>query len=63
MFGELQDARVQEAAYAQQLAALQETNRQLHYYLLYPDRAVTLELWSEASRKEIGAVLEAILSE
>ncbi|MDE7041588.1 MAG: hypothetical protein K2P10_02240, partial [Oscillospiraceae bacterium] len=34
-----------------------------HYYLLYPDRAVTLELWSEASRKEIGAVLEAILSE
>ena len=34
-----------------------------HYYLLYPDRAVTLELGSEASRKEIGAVLEAILSE
>ncbi len=34
-----------------------------HYYLLYPDRAVTLELWSEASQKEIGAVLEAILSE
>lgn len=34
-----------------------------HYYLLYPDRAVTLELWSEASRKEVGAVLEAILSE
>lgn len=34
-----------------------------HYYLLYPGRAVTLELWSGASRQEIGAVLEAILPE
>ena len=33
------------------------------YYLLYPGRAVTLELWSGASRQEIGAVLEAILPE
>ena len=32
------------------------------YYLLYPDRVVTLNLWSEASQQEIEAVLRPLLS-
>ena len=32
------------------------------YYLLYPDRVVTLNLWSKASQQEIEAVLRPLLS-
>ena len=53
MFGELQDARVQEAAYAQQLAALQETNRQLQEDL---DNAGNLDLIEDIARDQLGLV-------
>lgn len=33
------------------------------YYLLYPDRIITLNLWSEASDWQIGGVLRPLLAE
>ena len=51
MFGQLQEARAQEDAYAQQLAELQETNRQLQEDL---DNAGSLDLIEDIARDELG---------
>lgn len=53
MFGQLQEARAQEADYARQLAELQETNRQLQEDL---DNAGNLDLIEDIARDELGMV-------
>ena len=55
MFGQLQDASAQEKAYAQQLAELQETNRQLQEDL---DNAGSLDLIEDIARDQLGMVRE-----
>lgn len=53
MFGQLQEARAQEDAYTQQLAELQETNRQLQEDL---DNAGSLDIIEDIARDELGMV-------
>ena len=53
MFGQLQEAHAQEAVYAQQLAELQEANRQLQEDL---DNAGSLDLIEDIARDELGLV-------
>lgn len=53
MFGQLQEARAQEEAYAQQLAELQETNQQLQEDL---DNAGSLDIIEDIARDELGLV-------
>lgn len=53
MFGQLQDARAQEADYARQVAELQETNRQLQEDL---DNAGSLDIIEDIARDELGLV-------
>lgn len=53
MFGQLQEARAQEADYARELAELQETNRQLQEDL---DNAGSLDLIEDIARDELGMV-------
>lgn len=53
MFGQLQEARAQEATYARQLSELQEINRQLQEDL---DNAGSLDLIEDIARDELGMV-------
>ena len=53
MFGQLQEARAQEADYARQLAELQETNQQLQEDL---DNAGSLDIIEDIARDELGLV-------
>lgn len=53
MFGQLQSARAEEAAYAQRLEELQEANRQLQEDL---DNAGSLDIIEDIARDELGMV-------
>ncbi len=53
MFGQLRDARAEEAAYAQQLAELKETNRQLKEDL---DNSGSQALIEDIARDKLGMV-------
>ena len=55
MFGQLQNARAEEKAYAQQLAELKETNRQLKEDL---DNSESLDLIEDIARDKLGMVKE-----
>lgn len=53
MFGQLQSARAEEAVYAQRLADLKETNRQLQEDL---DNSESLDLIEDIARDKLGMV-------
>lgn len=55
MFGQLQSARAEEKVYAQQLAELKETNRQLKEDL---DNSESLDLIEDIARDDLGMVKE-----